>query len=73
MIKDVKIITFILEHGPGYDGEGILSRSEAEWEIAKRLNDGWTFLGAGGAPGAQDLSHIGIGFVILQRETPSGD
>lgn len=64
---EVKLITFILEHGPGYDSEGIFSRSEAEWEIAKHLNDGWTFLGAGGSNGAEDLSAIGIGFVILQR------
>ncbi len=69
MLKEVKIITFILEHGPGYESEGILSRSEAEWEIAKRLNDGWVVVGSGGAPGAQDLNHIGIGFVVLQRET----
>ncbi len=73
MLKEVKIITFILEHGPGYDSEGILSRSEAEWEIAKRLNDGWVIAGAGGAPGAQDMSHIGIGFVVLQRESEPRD
>jgi hypothetical protein len=66
---EVKIITFILEHGPGIEEEGIFSRSEAEWEISKHLNDGWTFMGAGGANGAHDLSAIGIGYVLLQRIT----
>lgn len=71
MYKEVKIIPFILEHGPGYESEGVYSRSEAEWEIAMRLNDGWTFLGAGGGSGAEDLTNIGIGFVVLQREVPT--
>lgn len=74
MIKQVKLITFVLEAGPGFESEGVLSRSEAEWEIAKHLNDGWTYLGAGGAPGAVDLQNVGIGFVLLQREiAPSGE
>lgn len=68
MTKEVKIITFILEHGPGYESENVFSRSEAEWEIAKLLSDGWTYLGAGGSVGAQDLKDVGMGFVILARD-----
>ncbi len=68
MTKEVKIIVFILERGPGYESENVLSRSEAEWEIAKLLSDGWTFLGAGGGKGAQDLNDIGMGFVLLTRD-----
>lgn len=67
MEKEIKIITFILENGPGYESEGVFSRSEAEWEIGKLLSNGWTFLGAGGGSGAEDLPNIGIGFVILAR------
>lgn len=70
MITDVKLITFILESGPGYEREGVFSRTEAEWEIAKYLNDGWTYLGAGGGSGAETLRTVGIGFVILKRERP---
>lgn len=69
MSKEVKIIVFILERGPGYESENILSRSEAEWEIAKLLSEGWNFLGAGGGKGAQDLAEVGMGFVILSRDT----
>ncbi len=70
MAKEVKIVTFILERGPGIEEENVLSRSEAEWEIAKLLSDGWAFLGAGGGPGGEDLGpkQIGMGFVILTRE-----
>jgi hypothetical protein len=66
--KEVKIITFILEHGPGFESENIFSRSEAEWEISKLLSDGWTYLGAGGSTGAQELKDVGMAFVILTRE-----
>ncbi|MDX1992449.1 MAG: hypothetical protein SF029_08670 [bacterium] len=68
MVKEVKIVAFILERGPGYESEGVLSRSEAEWELAKLLSDGWTFLGAGGGAGAEDLINVGLGFVVLSRE-----
>lgn len=71
MTKDVKIIVFILERGPGYESENVFSRSEAEWEIAKLLSDGWSFLGAGGGKGAQDLIDVGLGFVILTRDIPA--
>jgi len=68
--KDIKIISFILEAGPGIESENVLSRTEAEWEIGKLMSDGWDFLGAGGAPGGEDLGKLGIGmgFVILSRE-----
>ncbi len=69
MTKEVKIIVFILERGPGYESENVLSRSEAEWEIAKLLSEGWTFMGAGGGKGAQDLAEVGLGFVILARDS----
>ncbi|GAB4508466.1 MAG: hypothetical protein OHK0046_00980 [Anaerolineae bacterium] len=67
--KDVKIVAFILERGPGIEEEGVLSRQEAEWEIAKLLSDGWTFEGAGGAPGGEDLGKrgIGMGFVVMSK------
>ena len=68
MTKEEKIITFILERGPGYESENVFSRSEAEWELAKLLSDGWTYLGAGGSTGAQDLKDVGIGFVVLTRD-----
>lgn len=68
MTKQVKIITFILEHGPGYESENVFSRSEAEWEIARLLSDGWSYLGTGGSTGAQDMKDVGMGFVILIRE-----
>lgn len=74
--KDVKIVTFILERGPGIEEEGVLSRQEAEWEIAKLMSDGWVFEGAGGAPGGEDLGKqgIGMGFVILSKDiTPIDD
>ncbi len=70
---EVKLITFILEAGPGYESEGIFSRSEAEWEIGKHLSDGWTYLGSGGAPGAEDLRNVGIGFVLLQRSIATNE
>ncbi len=73
MAKEVKMVVFILEHGPGYESEGVLSRSEAEWEIAKLLSDGWEFMGAGGGHGGEDLSTIGLGFVVLSREIPATD
>jgi len=66
--QDVKMVVFILERGPGYESEGVLSRSEAEWEMAKLLSDGWTYMGAGGANGAEDLGAIGLGFALFQRE-----
>lgn len=68
--KEVKIIVFILERGPGYESESVLSRSEAEWEIAKLLSDGWTIAGTGGAPGGEDLGTqgIGMGFVLMSRD-----
>lgn len=68
MTKQVKIITFILEHGPGYESENVFSRSEAEWEIARLLSDGWSYLGTGGSTGAQDMKDVGMGSVILIRE-----
>ena len=76
MAKDVKIISFILESGPGYESENVFSRTEAEWEIGKLISDGWEFMGAGGAPGGEDLGKqgIGMGFVVLSREiTPVDD
>lgn len=75
MAKEVKIVTFILERGPGIEEENVLSRSEAEWEIAKLLSDGWEYLGAGGGPGGQDLGpqNIGMGFVLLAREITNVD
>ncbi len=74
-MKDVKIVVFILERGPGYDSENVLSRQEAEWEISKLLSDGWQMEGAGGAPGAEDLGTkgIGMGFVVLSRDLPPID
>ncbi len=66
--KEVKIVTFILEHGPGYDSEGVFSRTEAEWEMAKLLSDGWRYMGAGGGSGADDLHGIGIGFALFERD-----
>lgn len=76
MAKEVKIVSFILEHGPGYESENVLSRTDAEWELTKLLSDGWEYLGAGGAPGGEDLGTqgIGMGFVLLTREiTPIDD
>lgn len=69
--KEVKLVVFILERGPGYESEGVFSRSEAEWEIAKLLSDGWQFLGAGGGNGAEDLGTIGLGFVVMSRDVHS--
>lgn len=71
MAKEVKLVVFILERGPGYESEGVLSRSEAEWEMAKLLSDGWEMVGAGGGSGAEDLGSIGLGFTVFQRETPA--
>lgn len=68
MTKEVKIITFILERGPGYESENVFSRSEAEWEIGKLLSDGWSYLGAGGSTGADVMKDVGMGFVILSRD-----
>ncbi len=68
MIKEVKIIVFILERGPGYDSENVFSRTEAEWEIGKHLSDGWKYLGTGGGSGADELKGVGLGFVVLTRD-----
>lgn len=70
MTKDVKLIVFVLERGPGIESESVLSRSEAEWEIAKLLSDGWKIEGVGGAPGGEDLGPkgIGMGFVVMSRD-----
>lgn len=67
MAKEVKMIVFVLERGPGYESEGVLSRSEAEWEMAKLLNNGWEYMGAGGSSGGEDLGAIGLGFALFQR------
>jgi hypothetical protein len=68
MAKEVKMVVFILEHGAGYESEGILSRSQAEWEMGKMLSSGWSFMGAGGGAGAEDLGAIGMGFVLMSRD-----
>lgn len=73
MAKDVKIVVFILERGPGYESEGVLSRSEAEWEMAKLLSDGWQFMGTGGGSGADDLKGVGVGFALFQRDLAAID
>jgi len=67
--KDVKLVVFMLQIGPGYEAEGVLSRSEAEWEMAKLLSDGWTYMGAGGGSGAEDLGAIGLGFALFQKDS----
>jgi hypothetical protein len=71
MAKEVKIIAFMLEHGPGNETERVYSRTEAEWEIAKRLSDDWTIIASGGGPGGEDLGPIGLGFVVMAREIAS--
>ncbi len=68
MAKEVKMVVFILERGPGYEAEGVLNRSEAEWEMSKLLSDGWHFLGTGGGSGADELKHVGLGFALFQRD-----
>jgi len=68
MAKEVKIVVFILERGPGYESEGVLSRSEAEWEMSMLLSDGWTFMGTGGGNGAEDLKGVGMGFALFERD-----
>jgi hypothetical protein len=68
MTTEVKMVVFVLEHGPGYDTEGVLNRSEAEWEMSKLLSDGWQFLGTGGTTGTDELKHIGLGFALFQRQ-----
>lgn len=65
---DVKIIVFMLEHGPGNDAEGVYSRTEAEWQIARRIAEGWKILASGGGPGGQDLGPIGLGYVVMSRD-----
>ncbi|PJF22619.1 MAG: hypothetical protein CUN56_05045 [Phototrophicales bacterium] len=73
MAKQVKMVVFILERGPGYEAEGVLSRSEAEWEMAKLLSDGWQFMGAGGGNGAEDLGAIGLGFALFSKDATTVD
>ncbi|MFW5691295.1 MAG: hypothetical protein ACOCXZ_02230 [Chloroflexota bacterium] len=70
MAKEVKMVVFILERGPGHEAEGVLSRSEAEWEMSKLLSDGWRYLGAGGGSGADDLKGVGLGFALFERDLP---
>lgn len=68
--KDIKIISFFLESGAGIEEEKILSRQEAEWEIAKLMSDGWKIEGFGGAPGGEDLGPkgYGMGFAVLSKD-----
>jgi hypothetical protein len=73
MAKEVKMVVFILERGPGYEGESVLSRSEAEWEMSKLLSDGWSFMGAGGGSGGEDLREIGLGFALFSRDATGVD
>ena len=74
MAKEVKLVVFMLQRGPGYESEGVLSRSEAEWEMAMLLSDGWEYMGAGGGSGSDDVSGIGLGFALFQRTiTPIDD
>jgi hypothetical protein len=70
MPKEVKLVVFILERGPGIDSEGVLSRSEAEWEMSKLMSDGWRYMGAGGGSGADDLKGVGLGFALFERDIP---
>lgn len=71
MAKEVKMVVFILERGPGDESEGVLSRSEAEWEMSKLLSDGWEYMGAGGGAGADDLKGVGLGFALFSRTVTS--
>jgi hypothetical protein len=70
MPKEVKIIAFILERGPGDEAMGILSRSEAEWEIAKHLSDGWSPIASGGSGSTHEMSSAGFGYMVLSRDLP---
>jgi hypothetical protein len=72
MAKEVRILVFMLEHGPGNEGERVLSRTEAEWEIAKRLNEGWSIIASGGGPGGEDLGPIGLAYLIFSRDVTDG-
>jgi len=68
--KEVKLIVFMLQRGPGHESEGVFSRSEAEWEMAKLLSDGWTYLGAGGGgSSADEIAANGLGFALFQRDS----
>jgi hypothetical protein len=74
MAKEVKLVVFILEAGPGDEGGGVYSRTEAEWEMSRLLSDGWEYMGAGGGSGAEDLRGVGLGFALFQRNvTPISD
>jgi hypothetical protein len=71
MAKEIKILWVSAYHETEVRSEHkILYTVDAEKELTRLVNDGWTILTAGGGygvSGAKTMTDFG-GFVILQRE-----